>query len=94
MQTYNSREMSKPLSLAIPFRVLKDGLLEDGLSLAYEPVPVKSSVVPSGLFLTESECNPEEIVAALGCLDGPEFPMEKKRYIGNLVNSKSSKIKI
>ena len=72
--------MNKPsLRLAIPFRVPRDGVLEDGLSLAYEPVPVKSSVVPSGLCLTESEGNPEEIVASLGYLDGigKEFPADK-----------------
>ena len=68
--------MSKPLWLAIPFRVPQDGVLEDGWSLAYEPVV--SSVVPSDLRSTESEGNPEEIVAALGFLDGIEFPMEKR----------------
>ena len=70
--------MSKPLRLAIPFRLPQDGVLV-GLSLAYEPVPVKSFVAPSGLCLTESEGNPEEIVPALGFSDGIEFPMEKKR---------------
>ena len=70
--------MNKPLRLAIPLRVPQDGVLEDGLSLAYEPVPVKSSVVPSALCLTESEGNPGEIFATLGFLDGREFPMEKK----------------
>ena len=70
--------MSQPLRLSIPFRVPRDGVLEDGLSLAYEPVPVKSSVVPSGLSLAESEGNPEEIVAAWGFLDGIEFPVEIK----------------
>ena len=71
--------MSKPLRLAIPFRVPHDGVLEDGLSSAYEPVPVKSSVAPSGLCLTESEGNPGEIVSALGFPDGIEFPMGKKK---------------
>ena len=70
--------MSKPLRLAIPFRVPHDGVLEDGLSSAYEPVPVKSSVAPSGLCLTESEGNPGEILSALGFLDGIEFPMKKR----------------
>ena len=67
-------KMSKPLRLDIQFKVL-----EEGLSLAYEPVPVKSSVVPSGLCSTESEGNPGEIFAALGFLDGIEFPLEKKK---------------
>ena len=75
---YNSREISKPLRLSIPFRAPQDGVLEEGLSLAYEPVPVKSSVAPSGLCLTESEGNPEEIVSALGFLDGIEFPTKKR----------------
>ena len=39
-----------------------------------EPVPVKSSVFPSGLCSTESEGNPGKIFAALGFLDGIEFP--------------------
>ena len=78
VRTYKSHEMNKPLRLAIPFRVPRDGVLEDGLSLAYEPVPVKSSVVPSGLCSTECEGNPGEIFAALGFLDGIEFPIEKK----------------
>ena len=74
--------MSKPLRLSIPFRAPQDGLLEDGLSLAYEPVPVKSSVAPSGLSLAESEGNPEELNAALRYLDGIEFPLEKKdKYV-------------
>ena len=71
--------MSKPLRLAIPFRLPRDGVLEDGLSLAYKSVPVKSSVVPSGLCSTESEGNPGEIFDALGFLDGIELPTEKKR---------------
>jgi len=75
---YNSHEMNKPLWLAIPFRVPLDGVLEDGLSLAYEPVPVKSSVVPSGLCLTESEANPGEIFASSGFLDGIDFPSKTK----------------
>ena len=70
--------MNKPLPLAISFWVPRDGVLADGLSLAYEPVPVKSSVAPSGLCSTESEGNTEEIVAALGFLDGIEFPKEKR----------------
>ena len=69
--------MSEPLWLAIPFRVPRDGILEDDLSLAYEPVPVVSSVSPSGLCSTESEGNPGELSAALGFLDGIEFPLEK-----------------
>ena len=44
--------------------------LRDGWLLVFEPVPVKSSVVPSGLLLTESEGNPGEIDATLGFLDG------------------------
>ena len=70
--------MSKPLRLSIRFRVPQDGALEDGWSLAYEPDLVVSSVVPSGLCSTESEGNPEELVAALGYFDGIEFPLEKK----------------
>ena len=70
--------MNKPLRLAIPFRVPRDGVLEDGLALVYEPVPVVSSVSPSSLCSTESEGNPGELFAALGFLDGIEFPMEKK----------------
>ena len=70
--------MNKPLLLAIPFRVPLDGELEDSLSLAYEPVPVRSSVVPSGLNLTESEANLGEIFATLGFLDGIDFPRETK----------------
>ena len=58
-----------------------DGVSEDGLSLAYEPVPVKSSVPPSGLCSIESEGNPGEIFAALGFLDGIEFPMEKDKKV-------------
>jgi len=73
--------MNKPLWLAIPFRVPLDGVLEDGLSLAYEPVPVKSSVVPSGLYLTKSEANPGETFATLGFLDGIDFPRETKYSI-------------
>jgi len=73
--------MNKPLWLAIPFRVPLDGVLEDGLSLAYEPVPVKSSVVPSGLYLTKSEANPGEMFATLGFLDGIDFPRETKYSI-------------
>jgi len=49
-----------------------------GLSLAYEPVPVKSSVVTSGLCLTESEANPGEIFATSGFLDGIDFPRGNK----------------
>ena len=70
--------MSKPLRSAIPFRAPHDEVLKDGLSSAYKPNPVKSSVAPSGLCLTESEGNPEEVVAALGFPDGIEFPVEKK----------------
>ena len=70
--------MSKPLPSIIPFRVPQDGVLEDGLSLAYKPNPVKSSVAPSGLCSAESEGNPKEIVAALGFLDGIEFPVKKR----------------
>ena len=66
------------MRLAISFRLHEDGVLEGGVSLAYEPVPVKSLVVPSGLCLTESEGNPGEIVATLGFLDGIEFPLEIK----------------
>ena len=55
VKTYNSHEMNKPLRLEIRFRVPQDGVLEEGLSLAYEPVPEKSSVAPSGLCSTESE---------------------------------------
>ena len=70
--------MSKPLRSTIPFRAPHDGVLEDGLSSAYEPNPVKSSVAPSGLRSAESEGNPEEIVAALGFPDGIEFPVKRK----------------
>ena len=70
--------MNKPLRLAIPFWVTPDGVLEDGLSLAYEPVPVKSSVISSGLSLTDSKGNPGEIFATLGFLDGREFPRKQK----------------
>ena len=70
--------MGKPLRLGIPFRVPRDGVLEDGLPLGYEPVPLVSSVVPSVLSLTESEGNPGELSPALGLLDGIEFPLEKK----------------
>ena len=70
--------MSKPLRSAIPFRAPQDGVVEDGLSSAYEPNPVKSSVVHSGLRLAVCEGNPEEIVAALGFPDGIEFPVEKR----------------
>ena len=66
------------MRLAIPFRLSEDGVLEGGVSLAYKPVPVKSPVVPSGLCLTESEGNPDEIVATLGFLDDIELPFEKK----------------
>ena len=68
--------MSKLLRLAIPFRIFQDGVLKDGWCLAYEPVV--SSVVPSDLCLTESEGNLAKIFAALGFLDGIEFPLEKK----------------
>ena len=78
--------MSKPLRSAIPFRVPQDGVLEEGLSSAYEPVPVKSSVAPSGLCLTESEGNPEELVPTSGFPDGIEFPMEKKSTSSFLAN--------
>jgi len=70
--------MNKPLRLAIPFWVTPDGVLEDVSSLAYEPVPVKSSVVPSVLCLTDTEENPREIFATLGFLDGKEFPRKEK----------------
>ena len=70
--------MSQPFRLAIPFRAPHDGVLEDCLSSAYEPNPVISSVAPSGLCSTESEGNPEKVVAALGFPDGIEFPVEKK----------------
>jgi len=70
--------MDKPLWLAISFMVPQDGVLEDGLSLAYEPIPGESSVVPSGLCLTESEGSPGETSATLGFLDGGEFPRETK----------------
>ena len=83
--------MSKPLWLAIPFRAPHDGVLEDGLSLAYEPNPVKSSAAPSGLCSTESEGNPEEVVAALGFPDGIEFPVEKKDKYVTLLTVKISK---
>ena len=69
--------MSKPLRLAILLRVPQDGALEDGLSLAYEPGPGKSSVVLLALCLTESEGNPEEKVAASRFPDGKEFPLAK-----------------
>ena len=87
--------MDKPLRLAISFREPRDGVLEVGFSLAYEPVPVVSSVAPSGLCSTESEGNPEELFATLGLLDGIEFPMEKKILkVGSLVNSKGLKLSI
>ena len=70
--------MSKPFRLAIPFRAPHDRVLEDGLSSAYKPNSVKSFVAPSGLCSTESEGNPEEVMAALGFPDGIEFPVEKK----------------
>ena len=70
--------MNIPLRLAIPFWVSPDGVLEDGLSLAYEPVPVKSSVVPSALSITDSEGNPGDIYATLGFLDGRKFPRKQK----------------
>ena len=70
--------MIKPLWLPNLFRVPQDGVLEEGLLLAYEPVPGESSVVPSGLCLIESEGNPEEILATLGFRDGTEFPRETK----------------
>ena len=70
--------MGKPLRSAIPFRAPQDGVLDDGLLSAYEPDPVKSSVVHSGLRSAVSEGNPEEIVAALGFPDGIEFPVEKR----------------
>ena len=71
--------MSQPFRLAIPFRAPHDRVLEDGLSSAYKPNPVKSSVALSGLCSAESEGNPKEIVAALGFPDGREFPGERKR---------------
>ena len=51
--------------------------------MPYEPaaVPVKSSVVPSGLFLTESEGNPGEIFAASVSLDGVELPLKKDNKV-------------
>ena len=70
--------MSKPFRVSISFRAPQDAVLEDGLSSAYKPNPVRSSVVPSGLSSTESAGNPEKIVAALGFPDGIEFPVEKK----------------
>ena len=70
--------MSKPLRSTIPFRAPHDGILEDGLSSAYEPNPVKKSAAPSGLCSTESEGNPAEIVAALGFPDGIELPVKRK----------------
>ena len=70
--------MSKPLPSLIPFRVPQDGVLEGGLSLAYKPNPVKSSVAASGLCSAESEGNLKEIVAALGFPDGIEFPGKKR----------------
>lgn len=65
-------EMNKPLPIT------PDGVLEDCLSLAFEPVAVKSSVVLSGLCLTEPEGNPEKIFATSGFLDGTgrELPKE------------------
>ena len=74
--------MHTPLWLAVPFWVPQDGVLEDGLSLAYEPLPVKSSVVTSGLSLTESEGNPGERFDTLGFLDGIDIPRETKyKYV-------------
>ena len=70
--------MNKPLRLVIPFWVSQDGVLEEGLLLAYEPVPVGSSVFSSGLFLVESEGNAGEIFATLGFLDGRNIPREAK----------------
>jgi len=77
LRSYNSREMNKPLWLAIPFRVPQGRVLEKCFLLAYEPVPGESSVVPSGV-LTDSEGNPEEILATLGFLDGTDFPRKTK----------------
>jgi len=70
--------MNKPLRLALPFWVTPDGVLEDVSSLAFEPVPVKSSVVPSVLRLANTEGNPEEIFASLGFLVGREFPRKNR----------------
>ena len=70
--------MNKPLRLTIPFWVSPDGVLEDGLSLTYEPASLKSSVVSSGLCLTDSEGNPGEIFATLGFVDGREIPRKQK----------------
>ena len=70
--------MNKPLRLTILSWVPQVLVLDDGLSLAYEPVPVKSSLVTSGLSLTESEANPGDIYATLGFLDGREFPKKQK----------------
>jgi len=71
--------MNKPLRLAVPFWVSPDGVLEDGLLLAYEPVPVKPSVVPSGPCLTDSEGNPGDMFATLGFVDGREFPRKQRK---------------
>ena len=62
------------MRLAVPFWVTPDGVLKDVSSLAYEPVPVKSSVVPSVLRLTDTAGNPGEIFATSGFLDGRKFP--------------------
>ena len=70
-------KLNEPLRLAILFWVPQDWVL-DGLSLAYKPVPVKSSVVTSGLCLTESEANPGDTYATLRFLDGREFPKKQK----------------
>ena len=71
--------MSKPLRSAIPFRAPHDEVLKDGLSSAYKPNPVKSSVAPSGLCSTESEGNPGKISASLGYTlgYGREFPVDE-----------------
>ena len=64
--------MNKPLPMP------PVGILEDGLPLSFEPVAVKSSVVLSGLCLTEPEGNPGKIFATSGFLDGTgrELPKE------------------
>ena len=77
---FKSGEENKSL-FVILFWVPLDRGLQEGLPLPYEPVPVKSSAVPSGLFLTESEGNPGEIFAVLGSLDGVELPLEKDKQV-------------
>jgi len=66
------------LSFRSLFNSPQDGVLEGCLPLtAYESVPVKSSVVPLGLCLTEPEANPGDVYATLGFLDGREFPRKQ-----------------